>query len=285
MRGGRLLALALVASCLAPAPLPAQSRPPTRFTPSTSGAFAVEQPDTARPRVSAPAAALLSGVLPGAGEYALGLDRWVPQVALELFAWWQYREHRREGRSFEQQYRQVACQVSRRIDAAAYIRPGVCRDTSDFEYYEHMGKSFFPASGVYDRRADSAGVQPELDTLTYNGKQWLLAQQLYTDGAAALAYYERNGIHTGYLWDWGDNTLEQTVFDELIHRGDAAFRTSSRLLGLILANHVAGAVDAYIAGRLKEMHRPPLIQVRTGFEPVRGDVRWRAGVWIATGGP
>ncbi len=274
MRLPRVLALALAGVCLAAAPAAAQAVTPPRI--------AVR--DSTRPRVAAPLAALMSAALPGAGEYALHLDRWVPQLAAEAFAWWQYRAHRRDARSLEAQYRRLACQVARRGDPAAFVAPGVCRDSSDFEYYETMGKPFWPRSGSFDSDPNTPGIQPETDSAKFNGYIWARAKALYpASQEAALAYYEKHGIPAGYLWDWGDNGLEQTVYDELIHRGDQAFRTSSRFMGFILANHIASAVDAYIAARLRELPRGPAIEVQTGFEPEGDGVRWRAGVRIGTG--
>lgn len=276
MRCGRLLAVAVAALGLAAAPARPQALPPARFAATASPR------DTAGPRVPAPLAALMSAAIPGTGELTLGLDRWVPQLALEAFAWWEYRAHRREARDFEARYRRLACQVARR---PFVLVPGQCADSTDFEYYETMGKPFWPSSGSYDSDPNTAGVQPETDLSTFNGYVWAQAQGIYPSVPdQALAYYGRHAIPSGYRWDWGANGLEQTVYDELIHRSDAAFRTSSRLLGLILANHVTSAVDAYIAARLREVAaRAPAIEVRTGFEPAGGEVRWRAGVRIGTG--
>jgi len=269
MRRGGALALALATLCLAAAPARSQAAPPRRFAAR----------DSAQPRAPAPVVGLLSAAVPGAGEYLLGLNRWVPQLALEAFAWWQYRSHRQQGRDLEVRYRRLACEVARRIDTGP-----LCRDSSDFEYYETMGKPEWAKSGAYDADGLTSGVQPETDPTTYNGSIWVRAQRLY-DGptGSALGYYDKHAIPPGFRWDWGDNGLEQTTYDELIHRGDAAFRTSSEMLGFILANHVASGVDAYIAARLRELARAPSIEVRTGFEPAGGAVRWRAGVRIGSG--
>ncbi len=267
MRAGRL-ALALATLCLGAAPLHSQS-PERRLR------FAQ---DTLRRIPPAPLAALMSAAVPGAGEYALGLDRWLPRVALEAFAWWEFRAHRQEGRRFETRYRALACQVARRIVV------GECRDTSDFEYYESMGKTYYSSSGSFDRDPVQPGVQPETDPNTYNGQQWLQARQLFSQPEDALVYYKVHAIPPAYLWNWGDNTLEQTVYDELIRRGDDAFRSSSRILGFILANHVTSAADAFIAARLRELSRAPSLELRTGFEPgPGGQLRWSAGVRMGVG--
>jgi hypothetical protein len=265
----RPLALALSLLLVGAAGAHAQAaRPRGSFSP----------PDTVRHVPNAAVVGLLSAAIPGAGEYALHLDRWVPQIALELVAWWQYRAHRREGRAYERQYRLLACQVARRI------APGECRDTSDFEYYETMGKPAYSASGSYDGDPETPGLQPETDPSSYNGHVWQLANELHVgDAANALAYYRTHAIPEAYSWNWGGNTLEQTVYDELIRRGDDAFRTSSRILGLILASHVTSAVDAYVAARLRELARAPSLELHTGFEPGAGELRWRAGVTLRPG--
>ncbi len=263
---GAALGLALATVLLGATGAGAQAaRPQSRF----AGA------DTTRPTPKAPLVGLLSAVVPGAGEYVLHLDRWVPLLAAEAFGWWQYRAHRQEGRAFERRYRQLACEVAR-------IRfvPGGCRDSSDFEYYETMGKKQWSSSGAWDMDPETPGVQPETDTMTYNGHVWLMANQLYPGSSLALDYYRQHGIPEAYRWNWGGNTLEQTYYDELIRRGDDSFRTSTRILGLIIANHLASAVDAFISARLRELGRAPQVEVRSGFERTGSSLRWRAGVTI-----
>ncbi len=234
--------------------------------------------DSTRHTIPAPLAGLLSAVVPGAGEYALGLDRWLPQLALEALGWWQYRAQRAQGRSFERKYRALACQVARRLPRQE------CRDTSYFEYYELMGKERWPSSGPFDADPTTPGIQPPVydqSNPMYNGYIWSLAgAQFPTDTAARMAYYRRNAVPPAYYWNWTNNGLEQTVYDEYIRRGDDAFRTSSRILGFILVNHVTSAVDAFIVARLRELSHQPGIQVRSGLEPAGNSVRWQAGVTL-----
>lgn len=266
----RPLLLALVAVCLWSAELGAQSaQPAARFA----------RQDSARRSIPAPLAGLLSAAVPGAGEFALHLDRWVPQIALEALGWWQYRAQRARGRDFEKKYRALACQAARRLPA------GECRDTSYFEYYELMGKHDWSSSGRFDMDPVTAGIQPEQDGRTFNGQVWGRAVVLnlhdhVVDTTLALQYYDRNAFPDAYHWDWRDSGLEQTVYNEYIRRGDDAFRTSSRILGFILVNHVTSAVDAFIVARLRELSRQPGIQVRSRLEPESGTVRWKAGVTL-----
>ena len=264
----RPLLLALLALCLGTAGVGAQSvRPDARFA----------RQDSTRRSIPAPLVGLMSAAVPGAGEFTLHLDRWLPQIALEALGWWQYRTQRAHGRAFEKKYRALACQAARGLP------PGECRDTSYFEYYELMGKSDWSSSGRYDTDPSTPGVQPEQDEGTFNGLVWSRATVLnlhdhVVDTAKALLYYQHNAFPDAYYWNWDNSSLQQTVYSEYIRRGDDAFRTSSRILGFILVNHVTSAVDAFIVARLRELSRQPLIQVRSGLEPEGSSVRWKAGV-------
>lgn len=266
----RPLLLALMALCLWAAAASAQSvRPAVRFP----------RQDSARKSIPAPLVGLMSAVVPGAGELTLHLDRWLPQMALEALGWWQYRAQRAQGRTYEKKYRALACQAARRLP------PGECRDTSYFEYYELMGKSAWTSSGHLDSDPSKPGIQPEQDEKTFNGLVWSRATVLnlhdhVVDTAKAMLYYQQNAFPDAYYWDWQDSGLQQTVYNEYIRRGDDAFRTSSRILGFILVNHVTSAVDAFIVARLRELAHQPLIQVRSELEPEGRDVRWKAGVTL-----
>lgn len=259
--------LLLAAALLASGAVPSAGQRPTMTRP-----FAA---DSVRRPLPAAIAGLLSAAVPGAGEYALRLDRWIPRLAIEGFAWWQFREHRQEARQFERQYRLLACQVARRI------APGQCQDAADFEYYEQLGK--WSSSGSFDSNPTIVGLQPEADSSTYNGDVWKLAQRRSTSTAGALAYYEAHAIAPAYVWNWGDNTLEQTVYREVIRRGDDAFRSSSRILGIILANHATSAVDAFIAARLRELAAGRAVHVHTGVAPAGARLRWAAEVRLGIG--
>jgi hypothetical protein len=230
------------------------------------------------------AAVLASALLPGAGQKLLGSDRWVPYLAIEVWAWLTYRDRLREGTSFRNDYRELASSVARRVGVGPH------RDTV-FEYYEALSKH--EASGSFDSNPVATGVQPETDPATFNGEVWRLARELYfpsgvqsapTDSpeyTLALSYYERKAVPPSYAWAWGDSELEQRVFTELVHRTDEAFRASSRALGVILANHVASAVDALIAARLSSVGvSPDRLQFLNGFMPGIRGLRWTAGVRI-----
>jgi hypothetical protein len=135
---------------------------------------------------------------------------------------------------------------------ARRVSVGERRDTV-FEYYEAM--AYFSSSGEW-----LPGGQPEQQAGTFNGEIWKLAQALYLPGRQptapgsaayqqALQYYLQRAIPPGYAWAWGASNLEQQVFADLIGESDAAFRSATRYLGFILANHITSAVDALITAR------------------------------------
>jgi len=216
---------------------------------------------TLDPRLTPPAdstavtpelALLGSAILPGAGQYMLGSDRWVPYLVLETWAWLSFLDRRREARSIAGDYRDLAWFVARRVST------GERRDTV-FDYYETM--SHFSASGSLDSDPRSPGIQPEIDPATFNGDLWGLARSLFLPGGAdqppgtvpyqrALAYYLTRAIPPSFAWAWGDSNLEQQSFRELIRLSDESYRTSTQVLGLILVNHLVSAVDALVLGRL-----------------------------------
>ncbi len=231
---------------------PRSVEPAVAFTPLetgdvaslAAGGRAAFAPDPRRAALAVAASALM----PGAGQRMLGLDRWVLYGAAEAWAWLTWAQDRRDGRTLERQYRDLAWQVARRVST------GDRRD-GDFEYYESM--EHYGASGAYDADPARPGVQPEADPFTYNGQTWRLARELYlgggataVDSAAALAYYAANATPPELAWSWGDNDLEQQLFASLIHHSDEGYRSAKTMLGVILANHVVSAIDAFVVSRL-----------------------------------
>lgn len=217
----------------------------------------------AAPDGPSPAGAFLaSALVPGAGQYRLDAGRWVAYFGVELWAWLTYIDARSEVSDLESQYRDLAWAVARRISVGA-------RADREFEYYEAM--SSVGESGSFDADPALAGVQPEEDTATFNGKVWLLARAIFLPAGrdsippsvqeqeAALDYYERNAIEPAFAWSWGGNQLEHEHFRTLIRRSDEAARAGTTILGVILVNHVVSAVDALITARLRGAgHEPPL---------------------------
>jgi hypothetical protein len=216
---------------------------------------------------------LASAVLPGAAQYMMGDDRWVPYAAAEVWALVSYIQQRQSARRVERRYRDLAWQVARRVSV------GERRDTV-FEYYEAM--AYFTSSGEW-----LPGGQPETQEGTYNGEIWKLARALYFPGGRpappgsaayqqALQYYLQRAIPPGYAWAWGASNLEQQVFADLIVESDAAFRSATRYLGFIFANHIASSVDALITTRLRQLSGASLDVEST---PIRDE----AGVRLEVG--
>lgn len=194
-----------------------------------------------------------SAAVPGAGQALLSQDRFIGYLAIEAYGWLQYAADSREGWRQQRAYRELARKVAR-----AYFGPNP--PDGDFEYYERM--EHFVESGVYDL-LPGGKLEPETDTTTFNGAQWLLARQTFwtdpdtpPDPSAsayrgALEFYERRAIRPEYRWSWRNAQLEQDLFGRTIARSNAAFRNSVEDLGLIIANHALSTVDAYVTLRLR----------------------------------
>ncbi|MBI4410399.1 MAG: hypothetical protein HY561_11865 [Gemmatimonadetes bacterium] len=273
----RRLALVLLL-LFVPAAAAAQGPVSARFATATS-------PDTSRERTGAGRAFLASALLPGAGQKLLGLERWVPYTAVEAWAWARFLDRRSEGLDLERRYRDLAWSVARRVSR------GPRRD-GEFEYYEALMR--FGASGAFDADPLRGGLQPELDEQTFNGSTWALARALFLRAGAdtvpptapeyqkALEYYQEHAIAPEFAWAWGENGLEQQVFGRLIGESDEARRAATRVLGLILANHVVSAVDALVSSRLRAARaNPPPVEIESMLEPQGAVLRWTAALRIA----
>jgi hypothetical protein len=203
-------------------------------------------------------APLASFVVPGLGQAAMRQDRLVAYLSLEAFAWLQYANDLAEGKRRRGEYRRLAHDVAR-----AYFSEE--RPVGSFDYYERM--EHYVESGVFEVEAGGA-LDPEPDTLTYNGFIWQLARQTYWDDpdvppdptspayANALEFYRRRAVTPEYRWSWRGAQLEQDLFRRTIARSNDAFRRSVSDLGLVLANHVLSAVDASISLRLRRRGGP-----------------------------
>jgi hypothetical protein len=241
----------------------------------------VTVPATLRADASPDAMFLTSALLPGSAQYLMGDDRWMGYAAAELWGWVSYIQQRRSARSLERRYRDLAWRVPRRISV------GERRDTV-FEYYEALAHN--GASGAFDIDPSVPGVQPERQLETFNGDLWALARALHGNPIpgtpsydSALQYYLARAIPAAYAWAWGASAqgapLEQQVFSDLIEESDAAFRSASRYLGLILANHVTSAVDALVTARLRQL-AGDAVHVEFGSVPGAHGVRWEYGLRI-----
>ncbi len=212
-------------------------------------------PQFAPPPISPTRAFLYSGVLPGWGQQRLSKRRWLGFLAVELAGWAFLWERRRTGHDFRTRYRDLAWFVARRGTLGD-------RMDGDFEYYEALGK--YRASGAFDKDPYLGGIQPETDTTTYNGALWSLARDIYlvsgsggTPGPGsseydhAKEYYASRSIASEFQWDWNGDEESRAEYVGLIGRSDAALRQVTTLVGVILANHLAAAFDAFVTARLR----------------------------------
>lgn len=236
----------LVLCVLLLAALPALSR--AQRPDSAPSVLPVREPVWRRPWVRP----LASLVVPGSGQLLGGRDRGMVYLAAEVWFVARALALSGQGRSERDQFITLGFDVAR-----AQFTP--YRLDAPWEYYEAM--SHWVESGHYS--LTSAGpIQPETDTLTYNGAMWLLARRNYltnpdsipppTDPAyqAALAFYRQRAFVDVLRWSWRDAQLEMDAYAQKIRNSDDDFRYATTYLGAIVLNHLASAVDAFITLRV-----------------------------------
>lgn len=237
------------------------------------GAAPATLPFSSLPRIPRPHwwAPLTSAAVPGTGQAVLGQKRWLPYLALEVWAWLQYIDVKREGGRRRREYQSLA------RDVARSRFPGPYPD-GDFEYYEHMLKN--AESGEFDV-FPGGRIDPETDTTTYNGRRWLDARRLFWEDPnnpppgdsrpyqSALEFYELNAIPTDYRWSWRLAQAEYDVFRRTIVRSNVAYKRSVEYLGVIIANHALSSVDAFVTLRLRTRAGMPGYLRLEGALPMR----------------
>lgn len=208
---------------------------------------------------------LASLVIPGTGQLLGGRPRGALYLVVEALLITRALSLNAEGRRDQDRYRELALVVAR-----SPYDPTV-RDTV-FEYYEQMGR--WVESGPFDTDPGPALVPPT-DPRTYNGQIWELARTTYfpdpdsdlpTDSPEyqrALAFYRSRAIGPNYRWSWRNAGLEQDLYRQTIETSDAAFREATTTLGILLANHMLSAVDAFVTERLSGPRRE--IALQTGL--------------------
>jgi hypothetical protein len=253
----RRLAVGLVFTLAASAPLAAQRAEPVFRAIERAHLPAGAMPGIT-PTAGAPGnlaalvppwtAPIASALVPGTGQAILHQQRLLVYLAVEGFVWLQYFKDVHDWRQQRAAYRDLAAQVAR---APFTANPPV----GGWDYYERM--EHFLESGVYSLNGSTTNVQPEPDESTYNGAMWLLARQNFWPNPSvapatnspqyqqALLFYESRAVTPAYRWSWRNAQLEQDLYRRTINKANDAVRRATSDLGVILANHVLSAVDAF----------------------------------------
>jgi hypothetical protein len=204
-------------------------------------------------------APIASAVVPGAGQAMLHQERLLAYLAVEGFVWLQYFKDVRDWHQQRAAYEQLAAQVAR---SPFMPNPPI----GGWDYYERM--EHYVESGVYSLSGSMTDVQPETDENTYNGTMWALARSnFWPDPGApppttspeyqhALQFYESRAVTPEYRWSWRNAQLEQDLYRRRINKANDAVRRSTSDLGIILANHVLSAVDAFTTLQLHAERGP-----------------------------
>ncbi len=209
---------------------------------------------------------LLSLAVPGLGQHKQGKARKWAFAALEVMALSAYVERRRSGSALRRDYRAFAWEAGR-------VQIGA-RVDGDFDYYETLSK--WLRSGAFDGDAGSGGIQPEQDPETFNGMIWARAQGIFLGGggregdpgfAQAIEYYEERAYGSTFLWDWSSDPEGRERLGDMISETDGRFRQATTAVGIVIANHVASAIDAYLSAR------GVTTPASMGFAPRRGGLR------------
>lgn len=203
-------------------------------------------------RIPRSAAPIASAVLPGLGQAMLGQHRMVVYLAAEGYFWSQYVVQSREYRRQRDAYRTLARNVAR----YSFSRTG---PDGSWQYYEAMGGDFIE-SGAFSL-SDGGPTVPETDPETLNGDLWIRAQRLQgisgptpppSDPAyqRALAFYEARAVPANLRWSWRNALLERDLFKRAIGDANDSFRRATMARGILIANHLLSAIDAFAAVRL-----------------------------------
>jgi hypothetical protein len=204
-------------------------------------------------------APIASAVIPGAGQFMLGHDRFVAYAAVEVLSWWKYLKDTREQTRQETLFKELARGAARSHFSTTLPDGG-------WSYYEQMRDNL--ESGRYSQ-ADSGPVVPETDTLTFNGTRWRLAQATHAnDPAGALAAYEQSAIKPEFRWSWRNAGLQYDIFKRTTENRNDAANAALTDLAVIAANHALSMVDAFVAFRLQVQ---PVGNGRTGLG---ASLRW-----------
>lgn len=185
-------------------------------------------------------AAVSSAVVPGAGQFILGNDRFVAYAAVEFLTWLKYAKDVREKAQSEASFRDIARRVARANFSSS-------PPDGNWTYYEAMRD--YLESGNYS--LSDTQVVPETDPTTFNGYTWQVARNTNADPAAQLAYYVAHAAHPDFRWSWRNAQLQYDQFVRTTENRNDAARAMTRDLTIIGLNHVLSLVDAFATFRLE----------------------------------
>ena len=206
-------------------------------------------PDTLPAPWWAPA---VSGVVPGAGQFALKQQRSVAYLVAEAFFLVQYLAAQRDGNRERDAYRALAADVAR--------KPFGGTEQGTWDYYERLEQ--YLESGAFDRIPGGA-LDPETDPATYNGFRWRLARETFwldpnspppvgsAEYQRALDFYRRSAVGDAFRWSWRDAQLQQDVYVQTIRSANRSYQRAVNALGLVAVNHLASLIDAYVSVRIR----------------------------------
>lgn len=192
-------------------------------------------------------------VLPGAGQVAMRQPRAAAYLGVEAYEWIQLLESTRNVRHLRGEYRRIAREVAR--SGVAGPRPD-----GNWAYYEAMEE--YGASGRFSL-GTTADLVPETDEATFNGALWRKARSLYwvnadvpppkTDPSyqSAVAFYLDQAVRDDFAWTWRNAQISQAEYASTIARYNTATRDVRNALGIILANHLVSAIDAFSTVRIR----------------------------------
>lgn len=236
-------------------------------------------------------APIASGLVPGAGQFALKQQRSAAYVVAEGYLLLQYLGAHRDGNRDRDTYRQLAVDIARRQFGGNF-------PVGPWEYYERM--EYFLESGAYNRNPGGA-FEPETDESTYNGNRWRYARDTYwrdpdvepdrssSEYQKAIAFYQRTAVHDEFRWSWRDATLEQTTYQNTIASANRNYQRAVNYAGVLVVNHLVSLIDAYVSVRVRRFGGaglgPLKVQkIEARYEPVGDPLnrqgQWRAGVQV-----
>ncbi len=236
---------------------------------------------------------LFSALLPGSGQLYQGQNRGYLYIATEVASIAGWVVFRNRGRDGKEEYIEFAWINSRENVSSRNIR-------GDDDYYEHIARYVMSGEFDTDRNydlSDPFSIDPWTEDGTWNGEQWRIATinhfepdstGAYTigtraDSLAALQFYAGKAVQEDFYWDWTkDNTVPnfralQNQYLDLRDESNQAFQNATLSLVVLMANHVASVVDAFISARIE-------LPGGDGDDRTRLDMKFKGGPKMFPGG-